>query len=221
MKKILVIAPHADDEVIGLGGTLLKHKLNSDEIYVCIVTRGVPPAFSEEFMKNLRQETIECHRLLGVTKTFFLEFPSVILDSVPRYDLNGAILNVVAQVAPQIVYIPHFGDMQRDHAIVAEASMVAVRPKYDFKIEAIYSYETLSETEWNSPHCANIFVPQRYVDITSVFDKKKELLNCYKSQLSEFPNPRSLKAVQSLAEYRGSTVGVRFAEAFSVIREVM
>jgi LmbE family N-acetylglucosaminyl deacetylase len=147
MKKILVIAPHADDEIIGLGGTLVKHITQGDEVYVCIATRGVAPLFSDEFMEQLRVETLACHKLLGVKKTFFLEFPSVMLDSVPRYELNGAMMKVFNEVQPQIVYIPHFGDMQKDHALVSEAAMVCVRPKYSYKVVGVYAYETLSETE--------------------------------------------------------------------------
>lgn len=220
MKKVLVIAPHADDEIIGLGGTLLKHISKGDEVFVCIVTRGVEPIFSNEFMKNLRDETISCHKMLGVQKTFFLEFPSVMLDGIPRYKLNGAMMEVFNEVNPQIVYLPHFGDMQKDHALVSESAMVCVRPKYSYKVEAVYSYETLSETEWNIPHVANMFIPQRYVDISNLIEQKINLLKCYKSQLSDFPNPRSIEAVISLAKYRGSNVGVGAAEGFSVIREI-
>ncbi len=220
MSKILVIAPHADDEIIGLGGTLLKHVKQGDEIYVCIVTRGKQPLFSEEFMLRLREETLNCHKQLEVKKTYFLEFPSVMLDEISRYELNGAMLDVFKEVKPQVVYIPHFGDMQKDHAIVSEAAMVCVRPKYSYKIESVYAYETLSETEWNIPHVANAFIPQRYVDVTDYMEKKIELLKCYNSQLSDFPNARSCEAVVSLAKYRGVTVGVRCAEAFMVIREL-
>ena len=220
MKKVLAIAPHADDEIIGLGGTLAKHIEQGDDVYVCIATRGVTPLFSETFMEQLRAETWACHRLLGVKKTFFLEFPSVMLDSVPRYELNGAMMKVFNEVKPDIVYIPHFGDMQKDHALVSEAAMVCVRPKYGSKVVGVYAYETLSETEWNIPHTANVFIPQRYVDVTGTMEKKLQLLQCYKSQVAAFPNPRSIEAVTALAKYRGATVGVEAAEAFAVIREI-
>lgn len=220
MKRVLVIAPHADDEIIGVGGTLVKHIARGDEVYICVVTKGTEPLFKKEFMQKLRTETIECHNRLGAKKTYFLEFPAVQLESTPRYELNGALLKVFNEVQPQIVYIPHFGDMQKDHTLVAEATMVCVRPKYDNKVERVYAYETLSETEWNTPHTANAFIPQRYVDISNTMEKKLELLNCYQTQVSAFPNPRSLEAVESLAKYRGATVMVKAAEAFAVIREL-
>ncbi len=221
MKRILAIAPHADDEIIGLGGTLIKHIEQGDEVYICVVTRGTPPIFSEAFMEQLRVETLKCHEMLGVKHTYFLEFPSVMLDSVPRYKLNSEMAKVFDEVKPQIVYIPHFGDMQKDHALVADAAMVCIRPKYQYKVEGAYAYETLSETEWNAPHSANTFIPQRYVDVSAQFEKKIELLCCYKSQVADFPNPRSIEAVTALAKYRGATVGVHRAEAFYVIREIL
>ena len=220
MKRILAIAPHADDEIIGLGGTLLKHIDKGDDVYICIVTKGVEPLFSKSFMEQLRAETLKCHKMLGVKKTFFLEFPSVMLDSVPRHELNGAMMKVFNEVQPDIVYIPHFGDMQKDHALVSEAAMVCVRPKYGYKVIGVYAYETLSETEWNIPHAANAFIPQRYVDITETIQRKLELLQCYKSQVADFPNPRSLEAITALAKYRGATVGLETAEALAVVREI-
>ena len=220
MKRVLAIAPHSDDEIIGLGGTLLKHIQQGDEVYVCIVTRGCEPLFPKALMEKLRAETLNCHQKLGVKKTFVLEFPSVMLESVPRYELNGAMAKVFEEVAPQIVYIPHFGDMQKDHALVSESAMVCVRPKYAYKVEGVYAYETLSETEWNIPHTTNAFIPQRYVDITDTLAGKIELLQCYESQLSEFPNSRSVEAMTALAKYRGATVGVKAAEALAVIREI-
>ena len=220
MKRVLAIAPHADDEIIGLGGTLLKHIQQGDEVYVCIVTRGCEPLFPKALMEKLRTETLNCHQKLGVKKTFFLEFPSVMLESLPRYELNSAMAKVFEEVAPQIIYIPHFGDMQKDHALVSEAAMVCVRPKYSYKVEGVYAYETLSETEWNIPHVANAFIPQRYVDISEILEEKLALLECYESQVAPFPNPRSLEAVTALAKYRGATVGVNAAEALAVIREI-
>ena len=124
------------------------------------------------------------------------------------------------KIEPDEVYIPHVGDMQKDHQIVNEAVMVAVRPKYEHKVYAVYAYETLSETEWNIPNTINAFIPTVYHDISGFLEKKKQALSCFKTQLSEFPNPRSLKAVDALAKYRGSTAGVRAAEAFVLIREI-
>jgi LmbE family N-acetylglucosaminyl deacetylase len=135
--NILVIAPHADDEILGVGATIAKHIDKGENVYVCIATRGIKPLFDEEYMNILRDETKKAHSLLGIKETFFLEFPAVMLEQVQRYELNGKLSDLVQKIKPDIVYIPHFGDMQRDHQIIAEAAMVAVRPKYEHIIKGV------------------------------------------------------------------------------------
>ena len=220
MKRILVIAPHADDEILGVGGVMARNIAEGNEVYVCVVTRGEEPLFTKELVDKLRAETLAAHKVLGITKTYFLEYPAVMLEGVPRYKLNQSIMDVVSEVEPDEVYIPHAGDMQKDHQLVNEAVMVAVRPKYTHKISAVYAYETLSETEWNIPNTVNAFIPNVYVDIGSYIETKKKALAYFATQVSDFPDPRSLEAVEALAKYRGSTVKANAAEAFALIREI-
>lgn len=218
--SILVIAPHADDEILGVGATMAKHIDKGENVYVCIATRGIEPLFDEEYMNILRNETKKAHSLLGVKDTFFLELPAVMLEQIPRHEINEKLSDIIYKVKPDIVYIPHFGDMQKDHQIIADAAMVAVRPKYEHKIKEVYAYETLSETEWNIPHNANAFIPNVFSDVSDYLEMKIAALKCYESQLSFFPNPRSLEAIEALAKYRGSTINVVAAEAFSLIRKI-
>lgn len=220
MKKILVIAPHADDEILGVGGTMARNIAEGKQVFVLIVTHGEKPLFSDEIVSQIRKETIQAHKFLGITKTYFGELPAVMLEQIPRYQLNDKISKVIQEVEPDEVYIPHIGDMQKDHQLVNEAAMVAVRPKYAHKISAVYAYETLSETEWNIPNTSNAFIPTVYTDISNYIDKKKQALAYFKSQVSAFPDPRSLEAVEALAKYRGSTVKVNAAEAFMLIRQI-
>ena len=220
MKRILVIAPHADDEILGVGGVMARNIAEGNEVYVCVVTRGEEPLFTKELVDKLRAETLAAHKFLGITKTYFLEYPAVMLEGVPRYKLNQSIMDVVSEVEPDEVYIPHAGDMQKDHQLVNEAVMVAVRPKYTHKISAVYAYETLSETEWNIPNTVNAFIPNVYVDIGSYIETKKKALAYFATQVSDFPDPRSLEAVEALAKSRGSTVKANAAEAFALIREI-
>lgn len=218
--NVLVVAPHADDEIIGVGGTIAKHIAQHNKVYICIVTKGTQPIFEDVYVDKIRDETIKSHSLIGIAKTFYLEFPAVMLEQIPRHEINDKILAVVNEIQPDIVYIPHFGDMQKDHQIIAETAMVALRPKYKHKVKAVYAYETLSETEWNIPHAANAFLPNVYVDVTGFLDKKIDAMKIYESQLADFPNPRSLEAIEALAKYRGSTINVEAAEAFMLIREI-
>ncbi len=219
--KILVIAPHADDEVLGVGGTIAKHIDEGNDVYVCIVTSGHPKMFPEDILKQLRKEALSAHEFLGVKETFFLDFPAVMLSEIPKYEINGKILDIINEVQPDIVFIPHYGDMHLDHYIVSQASMVGLRPIREHKVLEVYSYETLSETEWNIPHASNTFIPNTWVDISNYLDKKLKAMNTYSTQVYKFPHPRSLEGIKSLAKLRGTTVGVNAAEAFSLIRRII
>lgn len=219
--NILVIAPHPDDEILGAGGTILKHIAHGDHVYVCIVTKGCNPLFSETSVNRIRAEAKDCHTFLGIKETYYLDFPAAMIEKIDRYEINDKIFKVISKVRPEIVYIPHHGDMQKDHQIVSEASMVALRPKYSHVVRKILAYETLSETEWNIPHSMNAFMPNLYHDISEYLEYKLEAMNKYTSQLADFPNPRSLIAIEALAKYRGSTINARAAEAFVLLREIV
>ena len=218
--KELYFAPHPDDEILGCGGTMAKHIKNGDEVYVCVVTKGVEPLFNKNVIEQTRAEQRSAHEYLGVKETVYLDFPAVMLEEEHRYIINQRILEVVDRIKPDNVYIPHFGDMQKDHAIVSESVLVAVRPKYAFKVKRVYSYETLSETEWNIPHVTNAFLPNYYIDISDTLSDKLNALAKFQSQISDFPNPRSLEAAEALAKLRGSTILTSAAEAFCLVREI-
>ena len=218
--KILVISPHPDDEIIGVGGTIAKRVSVGHEVYVCVVTKGQKPLFSETLVEQTREEARMAHRLSGVKETFFLDFPAVMLETVPRYELNGKLSEVIQKIQPDEVYIPHRGDMQIDHQMVADAAMVGLRPKYAHVVKRIYTYEVLSETGWNIPNVQNEFIPNVYEDISAFLEKKLEAMQIFESQLSDFPAARSLGAIEALAKYRGATVNVAAAEAFCLVREI-
>lgn len=218
--RVLVFAPHPDDEIIGVGGTIAKRTISGDEVYVCVVTKAQPPMFCEEFVEQGRRECREADARIGVKETIFLDFPAVMLETVPRYELNGKISEVVQRVRPDEVYIPHRGDMQLDHQMVVDSAMVAVRPRGNYYPKRVYAYETLSETGWNVPNTVNEFIPTVYEDISGTLKAKLEAMNIFQSQLSPFPAARSIGAIEALAKYRGATVNVHAAEAFSLIREI-
>lgn len=210
--KVLVFAPHNDDEVLGVGGTMARMAAEGHEVYVCEVTSG-------RNADLLKSEAKEAHARLGVRECFFLDFPVVKLREIPMSELNQKISETVKRVQPDMVFIPHKGDMHRDHYEVAMAAMVALRPVELPNLKAIYAYETLSETEWNMPTADNLFVPNVWVDISDYIDKKIDAMKCYKSQIQSFPNPRSEQGIRALAEYRGSTICKEAAESFMLIRQ--
>ena len=218
--KVLVIAPHPDDEILGCGGTIANRVKAGHEVYVSIVTKGCEPLFSAESVEQVRSECKEADAFLGVKETSFLDFPAAMMEDVPRYRLNDALVKEVQRIMPDEVFIPHRGDMQLDHKMVVDAAMVALRPKYKHVVKRIYSYETLSETGWDVPNTTNEFIPTVYEDISNTLELKLHAMNIFKSQLAEFPNARSTEAIEALAKYRGSTVTVNAAEAFTLVREI-
>ncbi len=218
--NVLVFAPHPDDEVLGVGGTMAKRASAGHNVFVCVVTKGTAPLYNEKGIQVVQQQCHEADRLLGAKDTIFLNFPAVMLETVPRYELNGKISDVVQQIKPDEVYIPHRGDMQLDHKMIVDAAMVALRPKYKHIVKRIYAYETLSETGWDIPNTVNDFIPNVYEDISDTLQKKLQAMQLFKSQLGVFPEARSNEALEALAKFRGAMVNCRAAEAFSLIREI-
>lgn len=218
--KILVIAPHPDDEVLGCGGTIAKHKRLKDKIFLCIVTRAYKPDWSESFLRNRPKEIEKSNKILGIEKTYFLNFPTAKLDTISQKELNDSISNIVKKVKPEMVYAPYEGDLSKDHRLIFEATLVATRPKINSSVKKVLIYEILSETEWGKDLTKKTFTPNIYIDISETLKQKLEAMNAYKSELKKYPHPRSLKIVKVLAEKRGSEAGLKFAEAFILIREI-
>lgn len=218
--KFLFVAPHPDDEVLGCGGIMKKLSDKGCQIFVLIVTRGKPEKYSDERILKVRNEAMEAHKILGVSETRFFNFPAPDLDLVSIADLSEAISGVIRELKIDTLYLPHRGDIHHDHKIVFNAGLVASRPTNNCPVKRIYSYETLSETEWAAPTSDELFIPSFFINISEVFPWKTEAFKCFKSQIREFPNSRSLKTIEALANYRGSTVGFSHAEAFMTIRVI-
>lgn len=224
MNNILIIAPHADDEVLGCGATMAKEAAKGNNVYVLICTNahvGAPELFSEEIIQTIRAEALQAHKVLGVCQTHFLELPAPQLDQFPRYKIANQIGEVIRNLDIDTVYIPHRGDCHKDHEVIHDCAMVACRPLAGCKVKRVYSYETMSETEWGNPTPTSAFIPVKYNTFTeSEFDNKLQAMSCFKSQLQTFPSPRSLEALEALGKYRGATVSSPRAEAFMVLREI-
>lgn len=215
--RVLIIAPHNDDEVIGVGGTMAKLVKQGHEVIVCEVTAG---DLENEMVQLQKREAVASHELMGV-KTHFMDLPVVGLKEMTTIGLNSTFQKHLLEIQPDIVFIPHKGDMHIDHRMTVEAAMVALRPVTFPNLKAIYAYETLSETDWNTPSVDNAFIPTMFVDITDEIETKLKAMECHRSQLCDYPHPRSLEAMRALAKHRGCTVCKEYAEAFMVIREMM
>lgn len=212
--NILVFAPHNDDEVLGVGGTISKYAASGHSVYICEVTSG--PQY-----QMIQEEARKAHQIMGVKESFFLNLPVVKLKTMDPVEINREIEQVVKKVNPDVVFMPFIGDMHLDHREVTESVLVAVRPIRDSTVKTIYMYETLSETGWNLPNTDRSFIPDTWIDITETLDVKIKAMKCYMSQIKKYPNPRSIEGIKILAMYRGSTVNIRFAESFMLVRNII
>lgn len=224
MKNILFIAPHADDEVLGCGATMAKFAAQGCICNVLIMTNahiGLPEVFSEETINTVRGEAKRAHKMLGIQNTLFLEFPAPVLDQYPVFKMAGKINEVIRDLDIDTVFLPHRGDIHKDHKMVFDAGVVACRPTGGCPVKNVFCYETLSETEWGTPTAQDAFMPNTYVGFDKVdFQKKLDAFSCFVSQKRPFPESRSNETIEALAMYRGATITAERAEAFVCIRQI-
>jgi len=227
MKKILVVAAHPDDEILGVGATAAKHAAQGDEVYAMILGEGQTSRgehredISREVVSALHRNTLESAAQVGYREVFFADFPDNRFDQVDLLDIVKAVEQRIRALRPEIIYTHYSGDLNIDHQYTARAVLTATRPIGDYPVKEIYAFETLSSTEWNYDYSLQpAFCPNVYVDITEYYDKKEAAMNCYVSELCQFPHPRSLKGMDVLSRSRGMAAGMERAEAFMLIRSV-
>ena len=219
-KRILVVAPHPDDETLGVGGTIAKYSAQGDEVFVLMISGHLPPIYSREAYEETVSEAHKAFNVLGVKYSKFLEIPATMIGDQPLHVVNSRISKVVNEFNPHIVLCP-YPDRHVDHRLVFDSVMVATRPVGVGKdIEIVAAYETLSETHWNAPHIEPNFTPNWVVDISDHISKKLDAIQCYKSQISAFPGPRSVEAVEALAKFRGTQAGFGYGEGFHIVRMI-
>lgn len=219
--RVLVLAPHPDDEVLGAGGTIARVAAEGGEVIVAVVTIGHPPAFDAESVAKVRAEALLAHEDLGVAETMWLDQPAAALADQPHAALNDLVGSVVREVRPATILAPFLGDIHRDHQAVFHAAMVAARPHGPDYPARILAYETLSETNWNAPYLTPGFVPTLFVDVSATLERKLSAMRRFASQVRPPPHERSLEALQALARLRGATVHRVAAEAFVVVRHIV
>jgi LmbE family N-acetylglucosaminyl deacetylase len=218
IRRLVVIAPHPDDETLGAGGTIARFAAVGVEVSVLIVSGHLPPLYPAEAFEETRHEAEDAFRLLGVKRWDFLRVPATMVHQMPVAELNGKVVNFVRDASPDVVLIP-FPDRHIDHRTVFDSAVVATRPVGQNPPRLVMCYETLSETHWNAPGIEPAFVPDFHFDISAQMNKKIEALECYASQVKSAPS-RSVDATRALARFRGSQMGCEYAEAFKVVRAV-
>lgn len=217
----IVIAPHPDDELLGVGGTILRKKDDGVKVAWVIVTSITSEnGWSEDIVEKRASEIKQANKFFGFDSVFELNFPTSFLDRTPVKDLVSAFSKVFKTFKPQEVFLPYPGDVHTDHRMVFDAAVGAAKWFRCPTVRRILAYETLSETEFGLDPRGS-FSPNVFINIEDQLQKKLEATEIYKSEFSDFPFPRSKEAMASLARFRGSSAGFKAAEAFQLLREIL
>lgn len=225
-KRILVVGAHSDDEVLGCGGVIAKAVAIGSSVDVLIVTDGVSSQYqqSNEIDKldsRRRSHLEECCNILGVRNYTQWELPDMRLDTLPHVDINRLFESYFETNMYDVVFVHHGGDINKDHRVVFESVMVALRPVPSQRVKYIFTYNTPSSTEWGGYNKENYFVANIFVDISGFLEIKLKALNAYKEEMRDFPHPRSVENIKNCSKYFGATVGLDAVEPFQLIRGIL
>ncbi len=222
MNNVLIIAVHPDDETLGCGGTLLKHKASGDKIHWLISTEmKKKDGFSEDIIERREKEICKVSELYDFDSLHNLGLPTMRVDEFSMSKLVSMFSTVINKVKPDLIYLPFKNDVHSDHRKIFEAAYSCTKSfRYPF-IKKIYMIETLSETEFAISTKEESFSPNSFIDISDFMDKKIKIMKTYQSETGQHPFPRSEKNIKALATYRGASSGCKYAESFMMIKEIL
>jgi len=226
-QNILVVAAHPDDEVLGCGGTIARLAEEGHNVYITILGEGItsrfkgPEKVDNEMIKMLHKQSHQVADILGAKDIFLYSQPDNCFDVVPLLEIINIVENLIVKLKPKIIYTHYAGDLNIDHKITHRAVVTATRPTENCPVKEIYTFEIPSSTEWAFGQFQEIFNPNMFVNINETLDIKIKAMEKYKSEICDFPHPRSFQALKALAQYRGSVVGLKYAEAFETIRKIV
>ena len=219
---IMAIAVHPDDETLGAGGALLKAQAAGHRIHWVLLTAALEPDCSAEIIGAQQRQIDAAREAWGFSSFHWFKLPAARLETLPLGDIIGPIEQAVSQVRPHTVYIPHAGDVHSDHRVAAAACHAVTKSFYMRKhgIQRVLAMEVLSETDAAPQLAAHAFLPTVWEDISDHLERKLEIMALFENQVHPDPFPRGLSALKALARVRGATIGVEYAEAFQLIREI-
>jgi LmbE family N-acetylglucosaminyl deacetylase len=217
--RVLVVAAHPDDELLGPGGTLARHVRDGDAVHAMVLSDGAVSRYPGEMINVLAGSAQRAAKLLGLSSLTLRSLPDQRLDAAPIVEVTQLVEDVIDQVRPTVVYTHFPGDVNVDHSVVSRATWIACRPYVAPFVRRFAVFETPSSTEWGWPIAGDTFTPALFVDISDTLEDKVAAMACYESELRDYPHPRSLRALRERAAYWGSRVGRPAAEAFQVLRE--
>lgn len=219
--KVIVISAHPDDEILGCGGTLAKHRDKGDEVAWLITTNIFEDqGFSPERIKSRQSEVTDVAEKLGINSIFKLNYPTMQLTDETLIKLIPRVGEIFNSYQPEVIYVLNRSDAHSDHLITFKAVLACTKSfRYPF-IKKVLMYECLSETEFAPALPENVFIPNYFVDISEYIDEKNNLMSIYESELGTHPFPRSIENIRALAHFRGASVGVKYAEAFQLLKYI-
>lgn len=219
MKKVIVITAHPDDETLGVGGTILRHVANGDEVYWLIVTHIFEhQGFSAQKIQQRNEEIEKVKSMFGFKKTYMLNYPTMTLSSSSIIEMVPKISKIFTEVEPEIIYNLNRSDAHSDHRVIFDAVVSCTKSfRYPY-VKQVLMYECISETEFAPALPEKVFIPNYFVDISEFLEMKLEIMKVFESELGSHPFPRSIDNIKALAHYRGASVGVKYAEAFQLLK---
>lgn len=220
--NVLAVAVHLDDETLGCGASLLRHKTQGAEIHWLLVTEPTPElGYDALRLKEHEQNIQRAREMYGFASIHRLGFPAARLDQVSQSELTGALASVFTSVRPSTLYLPFSHDVHSDHRVACRAAVSAAKSFRAPYLRRLLMMETVSETDFSLPLCGEGFVPNVFVDVSEYFDRKLEILSIFSKELDAHPFPRSMEHVRALAVHRGAAAGCALAEAFVLLKEII
>tara|TARA_A100001011_G_scaffold400317_1_gene514070 strand:+ start:789 stop:1484 length:696 start_codon:yes stop_codon:yes gene_type:complete len=225
-KRILVVAAHPDDEVLGCGGTISKLSKSGSDVYIAILGEGITSRYDKrkdadlKLIEDLHEKSRRASKILGAKDLFMFSLPDNRFDTVPFLDIVKIIEKLIEELKPSVIYTHYGGDLNIDHKITSRAVITSTRPIKDRPVKDIYAFEVPSSTEWAFGQYQGGFNPTAFMDVSKTLNMKLKAMQVYDSEMDSFPHPRSSKGLNALAQYRGSSVGLEAAEGFEVVRKI-